>query len=275
MISGYNVYIPQGRLSAEAKTNLDAIQVIDKFFIVVDENKNVIKHLYGSEKIEETVFWKIIKSKTESYESLFVCPNGDEYTSLVNLFNHFNFDKAFWNRIRRLTYKEAFSIPNTQLQIEVFGNLSIAEMIENLGYERIAVEGKRVKRRIYSEDGSYFEEERDNVYELLKVEVSKLLPEEQARQKVYNYCIKCWCASTKNEHYLWIEDEYATDPLTGIASTCRIQKDLLPLVKSMKRQGDLFLLEFKEGFNPSLIDPKKEKIALTSDQYFDLLVAET
>ncbi len=240
----------------------------------------VVDYLYRFEPVTETIFWKTLKMLANDFTRLTTRPeiaDGGPYESGKNLLRFLNVDEAAWNRIRRLTYSEAFSIKDAELRAQVFAGINIREMMENLGYERLAVEGMKVKRRKYTEDGEYEIVENDVIYELLKVEVSKLLGDE-ARVKTYRHVVKCWCTSTGKDHYLWVEDQYATDPLTAIASTCRLQEDLIQHIKTLKRQGDLFLLEFKDGFDPyaqGAISPEKPRRALTKQEYFELLVAES
>ena len=280
MLYQFNCYVPQGYLHASnTSCKTTAVKVVRDFYILLDEDNNIAEYTYkGESSLEREIFWKCVKARSESFESILICPFKKEerlpYTSLINLLEYIGFDKAQWNATRRLTYRELFMLPDN-LKMQFFNNVNVAEMIENLGYERIETKGVEVERRNYNLDGSYTVEKKTNIYELLKVKTSDLM-EGRLEQDVYNYAVRCWCASINNNvHYLWIEDEYATDPLTGIASTCRIQKDLLPHIIYMKRQGDLFLPEFKEGFDPSIIDPSAEKVTLSSKQYFDLLVAET
>lgn len=237
----------------------------------------VVEYMWRFRVIPENIFWKTLKMMANDYNALITKPDvadGGPYESGINLLNFLKMDIPAWNRIRRLTYEEAFKIDDRELQTQVFAGINVREMIENLGYERIKTEGKNVKRRKYREDGSYEIVENDVIYELLKVEVSKLLGDD-ARIKTYRHAIKCWCTSTGKDHYLWIEDQFATDPLTGIASTCRVQEDLIPYIDTMKRQGDLFLFEFKDGFDQNMINPEKPRRPLTADEYFSLLVSES
>lgn len=243
-------------------------------------NCEVVEYMYRFRTVPENIFWKTLKMMANDFQALVTKPDladGGPYESGQNLLNFLKVDEPYWNRIRRLTYEEAFKIEDRELQTQVFGGINVREMIEHLGYEKVKVDGKHVTRRQYREDGTYEMIENDVIYELLKVEVSKLLGDD-ARVKTYRHAIKCWCTSTGKDHYLWIEDQYATDPLTGIASTCRLQEDLIPHIDTIKRQGDLFLLEFKDGFDPEApgaIDPAKPKRPLTAEEYFGLLVAES
>ena len=77
---------------------------------------------------------------------------------------------------------------------------------------------------------------------------------------------------------------YEDAALRGIASTCVIEDNLLPYIKQIKRQGDLFLIEWNDDFDNKLFDGevdlgelRKEgsKVQLTPEQYFGLLVSES
>jgi len=295
MLQNCNVYIPQGWLESDTEEgkNLDAIQVNDDFYVVLDvETRKVQNYLYKSweNELSEEIFWKCLKMTTDSYNSLFKCPFpakeedlGDDSapravnTSVVNLFKHLGVDDAKWNKIRRLTYKEAFAIDSSELRMKVFAGVNVAEMINELGYEKIDVKGKPVKRLFYNEvTGQEESREYDAIYELLRVKISDLIGDE-AQEEVYGHVVKCWCTSTNEEHYLWVEDQFATDALTAISSTCRLQKDVLEegSIIELRRQGDTFYPKYTDDFDMKRLDPNAETVPLTADQYFSLLTAET
>lgn len=262
-----------------------ALMVLPHFYVLNDYKKNITSYLYqttgAEEELSEEVFWKIVKIKANSFDNLQTSIKKEDgpYKSLISFMNYHGFDKPWFNRIERLTYNQLFSIQDGGLRAELFGGISVAEMVKELGYEKLKVEGAQVKRRKYELDGSYEEVEYDVIYELLKVNTRKLMNEEDIRfdnGNIHNFAIKCWCTSTNEEHYLWVEDQYGDkSPLEGIASTCRIQSDILDDVQFMQRQGDLFLLSFADDFDMNRLDPTKPQTTLDWETYNRLLVAES
>lgn len=190
--------------------------------------------------------------------------------SKINIIDTFLY---YFDNLEPYTYEEAFKIQNTTFKSLVFSSINISELISELGHEMIKVEGKNVTHRRYKEDGSYEMINYDVIYELHRVNCSKILPNADmlTQNSQYAYAIKCWCTTTNNEHWLWVEEEYANKgPLEAIASTVRVYENMIPFIKEIKRQGDVFLFEMSEKIIPS-----GKIIPLTSNQYFDLLVAQT
>ena len=170
-----------------------------------------------------------------------------------------------YDNSKAFSYAEAFELTDTTLRALVFDSINITEMIESLGHERISVKGIPVKRKIYSNTGEFMGyKEYDNIYEVHKVDGSKMNIEEPL------YAVKCWCTSTNKEHWIWIEKEYANDPLVAIASTFRIHENIIPHIKELKRQGDIMIVEMNNN-----LEPKGKLLPLTPDQYFGLLTAES
>lgn len=173
-----------------------------------------------------------------------------------------------YDHVKPFTYIEAFELENVTFQINVFGSIDITEMISELGCERIKADGKFVKHKQFDIDGNFTGyKEYNNIYETYKVSGEKLNLEEDL------YAVKCWCTSTDNEHWIWINDEYKDDPLEAIASTFKIHGNLIPHIKELKRQGDILLVEMNEGSNE--IEPEGDMVSLTSEQYFSLLTAQS
>lgn len=173
-----------------------------------------------------------------------------------------------YDDVTPFTYQEAFKIENREFQAKVFGSINIGEMISNLGNERIAVEGKAVKHKIFDSNGEFLGiKEYDIIYETHEVNGKELGVDGKI------YALKCWCTTTDKEHWLWIEEQYKDKPLDAVASTFRIHESLIPYIKELKRQGDILLVEMKEG--SSDVKPEGEIIPLTSEQYFELLTAQS
>ena len=271
----------------------------------IDYN-NFIGYYYAEggnqmELLDSELWWKVLKASSNPTDNYTLwnwlnCPSTTMNTKGVweigkGALKAVGATERFINRLGRLSYKEAFSIPYTQLRIKVFSSINVGDMIENLGYEKIMVNGMPVKRRVYNEDGSYKVVDNDVIYELLKVKTSDLL--EGAREETYGHVVKVWCTSTNQEHFLWVMDNVVLDKkgtyyedaaLRGISSTCVLEDNLLPHIKQIKRQGDLFLIEWEEDFDTKLyngeIDLKEyrskgKRVQLNPEQYFGLLVSES
>ena len=173
-----------------------------------------------------------------------------------------------YDKVEPYTYVEAFKLDNREFQALVFGSIDITEMIKELGHERIKTEGKLVNHKQFLPNGEFMGmKEYNNIYETHKVNGSKLGLEEDI------YAIKCWCTSTNEEHWLWIDEQFKDEPLKAIASTFRIHENLIPHIKELKRQGDILLVEMNEGQED--LKPEGEIIPLTANQYFDLLTAQS
>lgn len=172
----------------------------------------------------------------------------------------------YYSRVTPYTYKEAFEISNNTFRNLVFGSVDVAEMVKELGSKRISVEGMPVKHRKYDANGEFLGwEEYDVVYELHHVDCSKIGVNESLP------VVKCWCTSTNNEHYLWVDESFKNgSPLEAIASTCVVYENMLPHIKEIKRHGDIFLFEMDKE-----VEPRGDVVALTKDQYFGLLTAQS
>lgn len=170
-----------------------------------------------------------------------------------------------FDEITPFTYVEAFEIKNDMFKSLVFGSINIVEMIKELGSKRIKTDGKRVVRKQYDFEGKYIgDKEYDNIYETYEVSGKKLGVDRKL------YVVKCWCTSTDKEHYIWIDEKYKNNPLDAIASTFQIHENVIPYIKCLKRQGDIMICEMNEE-----VTPIGNKRPLTSDEYFNLLVAES
>lgn len=168
--------------------------------------------------------------------------------------------------VKPFTYREAFELEDEAFKAEVFGTVDITDMIKNLGHERIETEGKKVSRKQYDNEGNFTGmKEYDVIFETHRINGEKL---GITRRELY--AVRCWCTSTNEEHWIWIEQQYKDKPLEAIASTFRIAKNLIPYVKEIKRQGDVLLVELTED-----IKPEGEETPLTADQYFEWLTAES
>ena len=176
-----------------------------------------------------------------------------------------NFMLDSWDEATTFTYKEAFELEDQNFQRMVFASVDIAEMMENLGKERVATDGIHVTRKVFDANGDFsHNKEYDNVYETYRINGQEL------RLRAPVYAVRCWCTSTENEHWLWIDERYANDPLAAIASTFHMHENVIPHITELKRQGDIMLVELDEE-----VTPEGETRPLTKDEYFGLLTSET
>lgn len=232
-----------------------------KIFLFTHEDSSVttndvlryIKGLYPKKGVFERDELSIIKQDNANYSDEGIL---DELISLLEGYDDFE----------PFTFKEAFEIQNAAFKANVFGTINIGNMIAEMGATRIKVEGKLVNRRKYDSNGDYLGDAENNViYETYEVNGAKL------GITTSLYVVKCWCTSTDKEHWLWIEPQYKDNPLEAIASTARFSASIIPHIKAIKRQGDIFLLEMNADVTPLTDDIRP----LTSEEYFTLLVAES
>jgi hypothetical protein len=170
-----------------------------------------------------------------------------------------------YDDIKPFSYKEAFELEDQTFRAKVFSTVDIGEMVENLGNKRLETAGKRVSRKQFDAEGNFLGmKEYDVVYETHKIYGGKLGLNNDI------YAVKCWCTSTEDAHWIWIDRQYQNDPLAAIASTFRIAENLIPYIKELKRQGDILIVELTEE-----VEPKGNVVPLTPEQYFSLLTAES
>ncbi len=225
-------------------------------------NAEMLRYLKGVYRNRERMYERFFYDKLKN-------PNdGIIHNKLMNnliLWMYENFDEA-----TPYNFQEAFAIKNDTFRALVFTSIDIPSMISELGHMLHKVDGIKVSRKIYDTEGNYIKDkEYDNVYEVHKVNCEKLGVED-------SYAIKCWCTSTDKEHWIWIEDQYKDDPLSAVASTFRVPKDLVPHIKAIKRQGDVMLWELKEDFNEKEFKYNdSDLVPLTKEQYFGWLISET
>ena len=163
------------------------------------------------------------------------------------------------------TYIEAFELKSEVFRSMVFGCIRVPEMIRELGHYRIATAGRQVRHKQYAADGTFTGYlEYDVIFETHQVDGTKL----GVREPIY--AVRCWCTTTQDEHWLWIQDEWAMDPIEAIAHTFQVHENLVPHIKELKRQGDVLLVELDRD-----VEPRGALVTLSADQYFGLLTAQS
>jgi hypothetical protein len=170
-----------------------------------------------------------------------------------------------YDSVKPYTYSEAFRINSELFKSIVFGCIRVPDMIRELGHKRFATAGRPVRHKQFSKSGEFLGyREYDVIFETHRVNGKKLGLQEDV------YAVRCWCTSTDNEHWLWIDEQYKADPLEAIARTFFIHENLIPFIKELKRQGDILLVELTED-----IEPRGNMVSLTKEQYFGLLTAQS
>lgn len=170
-----------------------------------------------------------------------------------------------YDTVQPYTYVEAFKLESEVFRSMVFGCIRVPEMIRELGHTRIATAGKAVRHKQFAPDGEFTGyRSYDVVFETHRVDGTKL----GLRDSIY--AVRCWCTTTSNEHWLWIQDEWRNDPLEAIAHTFQVHENLVPYIKELKRQGDVLLVELTKD-----IEPRGAMVTLSADQYFGLLTAQS
>jgi hypothetical protein len=175
-----------------------------------------------------------------------------------------------WDYVEPFTYKEAFEIEDNLFKSSVFSSIDIREMINNLGANKIKVEGIDLVNKSWNPYKNEFENIPYSViYELYQVNGEKLGIRDSSRLSI----VKCWCTTTDEEHWLWVDsNSFSNDsPLEAIASTCVIYKSMHGHIKHIIRQGDVFIFEMNEDITPS---ENEETMSLPMSEYFGLLKSQ-
>jgi len=180
---------------------------------------------------------------------------------------------AYWDAFDKYTYQEAFSIKNSNYRAALFGVISIREMMDNLPSERIKTEGEHLINRVYNETLDKMEEIDYHVmYELWHVDITKLQDPDAVEDPIVPV-IRCHCTSTNDEHWLWVPEHFKNgSPLEAVASLCMYYPSMEGHIKSIIRQGDVFLFEMDKKIVPL---PNEDPIHMSKKSYFELLTAQS
>jgi hypothetical protein len=176
-----------------------------------------------------------------------------------------------WHSNPTFHFKDIFALTHRNLRRFCFLYIGVSEMMKALEAKRIAAQGIELNYFKYDSFGNKIPFTKHNIFEIHEASASKLQdlkPWRARNEKIY--AVKCWCTSTNQEHWLWVEAQYKDDPLAAIASTFRIHENVIPHIKCLKRQGDVLICEMKREIIPSgAVRP------LTKQEYFGLLEVET
>ncbi|MGQ7854667.1 hypothetical protein ACUN24_10500 [Pedobacter sp. WC2501] len=174
-----------------------------------------------------------------------------------------------WDGIIPIELADIFNIQNRNIRLFCFKYVPVATLMQKLEGNALRTKSIELDYFKYDENGNKISFKKNNTYEVYVAERDKIRDLWTAGdQKIY--AVKCWCNSTNKEHWLWIEPQYAYNPLTAIASTFRIHENIIPHIKALKRQGDILICEMKTN-----IIPKGNIRPLTQNEYFGLLEVES
>jgi hypothetical protein len=221
--------------------------------------------------IEMLRFLKTKYTNSERFMSGFIDPinallNQNKDVAELDTFRHvIDYFANTYDVVDAFSYAEVFAMKSRAFRAVIFGSIRVPEMIKQLGHTRIATAGQPVKHKQYSKQGEFLGfKEYDVVFETHEVDGRKLGTWTPV------HAVRCWCTTTDNEHWLWIDSAYKDDPLEAIARTFYIHENLVPHIKELKRQGDILLVELTQD-----IDPRGNMVSLSKEQYFGLLTAQS
>lgn len=233
----------------------------NSYFTMNVDEKELTKYLKGVYKENKPRF----KSRfSDFFRAQFKAFNIEHCSYLID-----NIEYS-WDLVNPFTYKESFEIKNQNFRALVFSSINVRDMIKELGYKRVNTEGRELVNKTWNTYLHKFEEVPYSViYELHHVNGEKLGLGEGSKLPV----IKCWCTTTKEEHWLWVDNDSFENnsPLQAIASTCVIYKSMHDKIKHIIRQGDVFIFEMNEDVMPT---ETEETMALSMNEYFSLLKSQ-
>ncbi|MGH1520012.1 hypothetical protein [Chryseobacterium sp. JK1] len=200
---------------------------------------------------------------TREYEREWIHYSSPNFSKVLH-----NIEKI-WTSVEPITFEEFFTHYDRGFRLFCFSYFGVGALMEKLNAKKINQKEILVNYCTYDKNGNKKSLRRTNHYEIYEVENENFRLSLWGREK-YSYAVKCWCPSTLEEHWLWIEPEYKDDALAAIASTFRIHENIIPHIQCLKRQGDLLICELKTE-----VIPKGNVRPLTAEEYFSLLEAES
>lgn len=212
----------------------------------------------------------ILKLRHKSFQNFLTREYEREWTNYSS--PHFmkilkNMEKI-WEETEPIRYEEFFTHYDRDFRLFCFSYMGVGTLMKKLEAKKINQEKILVNYFEYDKYGNKISVRRNNHYEVYEVENERFRLSTWGRERC-SYAVKCWCPSTMEEHWLWIEPQYKDNALTAIASTFRIHENIIPHIKCLKRQGDLLICELE-----SEVLPKGNVRPLTAKEYFSLLEAE-
>lgn len=148
-----------------------------------------------------------------------------------------------WDSIEDITATEAFALKNVEIRRLYFKAIGVAEMFSEL-------EPELIHKTILDKQGlSWDEKDKEmstpitDMYELYKIQGSKLFPEESSSWRQENatvYAVRCWCSTTKREYWIYVPKYIGEkgDALEAIAWTVQLN---ITNPAYIHRQGDVII----------------------------------
>lgn len=148
-----------------------------------------------------------------------------------------------WDSIEDITAADAFALKHIEIRRLYFKAIGVAEMFSEL-------EPELVDKKLLDKIGVSWDEKDNSVsspiadmYELYKIEGSKLFPEESHSWRQQNatvYAVRCWCSTTLREYWIYVPRHIGEkrDALEAIGWT--VQLNITDPVY-IHRQGDVII----------------------------------
>lgn len=243
------------------------------FAYKINDNEKISKKWYYiGEKLKFPLeeYISIIKMNFSSFENFHarIIHNKWIDENREGLDEVLSYIKDLWESTSVFNFDKAFNFRYQEIRAFIFRFVNLSEMMTRLSAKKIASQTIAVNHIVYTEKEDKLVK-RENHYEVYEADFGNFKNISfRGNSKVF--ALKCWCPSTDNEHWLWIEEQYSENPLEAVASTFRIHENVIPYIKYLKRQGDLLFCEMEKEIIPS-----GEIRPLTAKEYFDLLIAES
>jgi hypothetical protein len=190
-----------------------------------------------------------------------------------------DFVSEMWESILPLTVQDALTESNTERRRVMFDCIGVVKLFQQLEPELLDKQVLSKKRTRWDQENKPWKHQFDDVYELYRIEGTKLFNPLDDRQKANDvYAVRCWCTTTNREYWIYVPEEIAMgkprwssveanpDAIRAIAWTIRI--DVIN-PKRIFRQGDIIVVEESED------SVQVEPYHLSKEQYIDLLFSET
>jgi len=198
------------------------------------------------------------------------------------------FVHSVWDTIIPVTVDEAFKETNLERRRVFFDCIGIRRIFSELNPEMLDRQVITKKRTKWDEDNNQEEYVFEDVYELYKIPVQKINPDNidadvsvsWTTRRLFKdndiYAVRCWCTTTNREYWIYVPRDacnvaedfklFIPDAIKAIAWTIRINIDK---PERIYRQGDIIVV--KVGEESKRTWPRH----LTKEQYLDLMYSET
>jgi hypothetical protein len=191
-----------------------------------------------------------------------------------------------WLDIPEVTVAEAFTEKNIEVRRLYFQAIGVEKLMQSLKPEllderTITKQGKR-----WDVSGNMYVHKYEDTYGLYKLDGNLLFPEDAATSWQIDrstlYVVKCKCATTDREYWIYVQKEFAFDgshwneetrkpnAIKAIASTFRLP---ITFPKAIYRQGDVLIVEPSEK-SQELLDGMPQT-PITEEEYLTLLQFES